>query len=173
MKLYLRCSKHWKPRQKAKIKIQTNQPNHINFSQLNFSTFSDRQECDEEVKDASTCWHGRTNQDAGSVNSEKIENVESRTIHYKYAKIEQDTIAEDSRRRNVATKDMRAFPGWWKCSILCSSRVNRVFQSQSILPISIPNLPHFAAKNRLHVSMWRPLVPPSQVMSLVSNLQLA
>jgi hypothetical protein len=36
------------------MKIKTNQANHINFSQLNFSTFSDRQECDEVVK-ASTC----------------------------------------------------------------------------------------------------------------------
>ena len=75
MKLYLRCSKHWKPKQKAKMKIKTNQSNHIDLSQLNFSTFSDRQECDEEVKDASTCLHGRTNQVAGSVNSEKIKNV--------------------------------------------------------------------------------------------------
>jgi hypothetical protein len=39
----------------AKIKIKTNQLNHINFSQLNFSTFSDWQECDEEINDASTC----------------------------------------------------------------------------------------------------------------------
>ena len=55
MKLYLRCSKHWKPKQKAKMKIKTNQSNHTDLSQLNFSTFSDRQECDEEGKDASTC----------------------------------------------------------------------------------------------------------------------
>ena len=55
-------------------------------------------------------------------------------------------IADDSRRRNVATKDMRAFPGWLKCSILCSSCVNRVFQSQFILPISIPNPLYFAPK---------------------------
>jgi len=53
MILYLRCAKYCKPRQIAKIK--TNQTNHITFSQTNFSTYSDRQECDEEVKDASTC----------------------------------------------------------------------------------------------------------------------
>ena len=47
---------------------------------------------------------------------------------------------------NTQKWNKTTFPGWFKCSIRCSSCVNRVFQSQPIPPISIPNPPRFAPK---------------------------
>jgi hypothetical protein len=49
------CFKHWKPRQNAKIEIKMKQMHSLNFFTIQFQHVSDWQECDEEVKDASTC----------------------------------------------------------------------------------------------------------------------
>jgi hypothetical protein len=52
----LGASKHWQPRQTAKMKIKMKQtPNRFIFSTIRFQHVSDRHECDEEVKDAPTC----------------------------------------------------------------------------------------------------------------------
>jgi hypothetical protein len=53
--LFFGVSKHWKPRQNAKMKIKMKQTHLLNFFTIPFQHISDRQECDEEVKDASTC----------------------------------------------------------------------------------------------------------------------
>ncbi len=90
MILYLRCSKLWKPRHNARMKIKMNQPYHIDVSQNNFSTYSDSQKCNEVVKDASTCSH------ASGVTQRRSKTFSHEPLNIKKSKTEQGIIAEDA-----------------------------------------------------------------------------
>ncbi len=71
------------------------------------------------------------------------------------------------RRHNLVMKDTRAFSGWSKCSIQCSSSVNCDFQSHSIHSIPIPYPPHIDYKTNFTFRFVWPWMPPSQQSRLL------
>ncbi len=99
------CFNAWKPRHYAKMKKQKKHtiPKHNHFNILaQDQHVLDQEEC-EEVIGSSTCWRRRTVKDTWGTTPEKVKNIHSRTIHYKYVENRTSSISHRLPRRNVAT----------------------------------------------------------------------
>ncbi len=106
------------------------------FFTIQFQHVSDRQECDEEVEDASTYGHGRTFKDAGRVTPRRSRTFSHEPFIINKSKIEQTISQKTQCSDEVWEPDLHSTEDgpivwnrsaiWSKHSGRCSSCVNRV-----------------------------------------------